>query len=72
MKSVINGLNAELTWSAPDSNQETITKYEILIRKYDGTFAEESTNCNGTQSAIVTALKCTIPLTTLRASPFSL
>jgi len=37
----------KIQWTAPASNSETITKYLIEIRKSDGTFLEDTTNCNG-------------------------
>jgi len=49
-----------------------VTGYQILIQQKDGLFSEQSTYCNGSQSAIVAAKYCHVPVTTLRASPYSL
>jgi large repetitive protein len=69
----IVGTDAEISWTAPADNGEAITAYEVLVLESDGTtFTEESTSCDGSDSAVVAALSCTIPLATLRASPYSL
>ena len=46
--------------------------YSILIKKSDGGFQEEPTNCNGSDATIVAARQCTIPNSVLSAVPFSL
>ena len=45
----------------------------MLVLESDGTtFTEESAACDGSDSAVVAALSCTIPLATLRTAPYSL
>lgn len=69
----IVGTNARLSWAAPASNGQSITAYEVVIQHSDGTtFSTETSACDGSSAAIVTATQCDIPLTTLIASPFSL
>lgn len=43
-----------------------------MIERRDGSYAEESTYCDGANSAVVDARECIIPLLTLQASPFLL
>jgi hypothetical protein len=44
-----------------------------MIRHGDGiNYSTELTTCNGSNSAIVSALSCTVPVNLLRTSPFSL
>ena len=67
--------NSEVTVSMtyPTDNGDTVSSYTIYFRHSDGTsFSEETTNCNGTSSTIVSARTCTVPLSVLEASPFSL
>lgn len=62
-----------ITWVAPDNGGSAITSYTITIRESDlTTFTEDSVNCDGTNSGIVSALTCTIPVSVLKAAPYSL
>lgn len=62
-----------ISWTTPVENGSAVTSYTILIRHSDGTsFSEETTSCDGTQSSIVTANSCTVPLSNLSVAPFSL
>jgi len=44
----------------------------VLILKSDGTYLQELNNCDGSSQTVINAKSCIIPLTILRASPFSL
>ena len=45
----------------------------IKIRQSDGiTFTEDITDCNGLESQIITSMSCSVPIATLKASPYSL
>lgn len=69
----IVGTAARISWVAPASNGEPITAYRVKVLHSDGvTYSEEPVSCSGTEAAIVSNLRCDIPLTTLRASPFNL
>jgi len=46
--------------------------YIVYIRKHSGGYETENTSCNGSDSSIAFNTICTIPLATLRASPFNL
>jgi hypothetical protein len=62
-----------VSWTAPNNNGAPILSYQILIRAQDGTtFAEESTNCNGSQEAVIASQTCIIDVLNLRNPPFSL
>lgn len=62
-----------IQWSAPYNGGNPISSYQILIQHQDGvSLSEELSYCDGSQLAIITARRCEIPLTTLRAAPFSL
>lgn len=63
-----NGLYANIAWTAPNANNDAITAYQILIRKADGTYAEDLTSCDGTQPTIITNLQCNEPFTSLRTT----
>lgn len=67
-------LRVKITWSAPDSNYDAITEYEVVVRTNDLTsFVEEPTECDGTgNTSMTTGRHCLIQLTTLRAAPYNL
>ena len=59
-------------WTVPVANASPITAYRIEIRKKDGSYTEEKTNCDGKSFAIITQTKCRVPHTVLIAAPFNL
>jgi len=62
-----------VSWAAPYDNEDTITAYQIQLRQADSlTFTEVVAECDGSQASIITTRECSILLTTLRATPFSL
>jgi hypothetical protein len=64
--------NVVITWTAPSANGQPITSYIIKIKDSSGTPHTELTDCDGSQNAILTARSCSIPMSTLWASPFTL
>ena len=68
-----DGLSIHISWDAYVTNGDPIDKAYIYILESDGvTYSLETTYCDGTTSTIYTNRYCEIPMTTLRASPFSL
>jgi hypothetical protein len=62
-----------VSWKSPYNGGSPITAYQIQVRESDSTtYSSELTNCDGSQSKIVTEKKCTILYDTLLAAPFSL
>jgi hypothetical protein len=62
-----------VSWDWPDNRGSPITAYTITVRENDSaTFTTELTDCDGTDSDIVLNRLCSIPISTLRLSPFSL
>lgn len=61
-----------MTWTEPANAAAPILAYRILIAEADGDFSEELVSCDGSTSGVYGALECDIPLTTLRAAPYSL
>jgi hypothetical protein len=62
-----------ISWVAPDDGGSPILKYTIMIRQSDGvTYTVEPANCDGSKPAIKDSLQCTVPVTALRALPFTL
>lgn len=50
----------EIDWDIPPFNGGSpILSYQIVIRQQDGiTFTEDTVNCNGADSGIISSLKC--------------
>jgi len=67
-----SGANAVISWTAPKKNGSTITSYTVTLRQLDGSYTEDTTNCDGSDSTIISSTSCTVPLATLTASPYSL
>ena len=68
----LSGSNIVVSWTAPSDNGSTITSYTIKIKHNDSSFSTELTNCDGSDATIKATTQCTIPVTTLQASPYSL
>jgi hypothetical protein len=69
----ISDIYVKLSWDLPSERSSTIVEYEILIAATDGTtFTEETSHCEGSLAAVVSARYCHVPMATLRAAPFSL
>ena len=58
----LNLQNVMITWVAPWSHFNTIDYYEILLKKVDGSFVEDSINCDGSSTQIVNDHQCEIPM----------
>lgn len=70
---VIDNIYVKIAWDYPTDNSDTVTEYEILIRQSDmTTFSADLSECDGKSTAIVQKKYCHVPMTVLRASPFSL
>ena len=61
-----------MTWTKPDKRGSEITSYKIYLQQQDSNWHQDTANCDGSISAIVSGLTCTIPITVLEAAPFSL
>ena len=69
----IDGSNVQVTWLAPNNRGSPITRYYIKFIQYDGvSYAEDMTDCLGTDATIISSLSCQIPIATLITNPFSL
>jgi hypothetical protein len=62
-----------VTWVAPYDGGSPITSYVIQLLQSDGvTFSENMLDCNGTKSSVVSTTTCTVPIASMRATPYSL
>ena len=69
----ISGSSVQITWTIPSAGGSAITSLVILIRHSDGVnFSTEPIDCDGKSSTIVLSNTCSIPISTLRQSPFNL
>lgn len=60
-----SGVNVEFAWTAPSTNGSPITSYKVLL--YDksltvAAYVEKTVLCDGSNAAVVLALKCSIPM----------
>lgn len=64
--------SVRIDWVAPDDLGSAITAYNIYIKQQSGVFNLELDNCDGTDLTIRDATSCTVLVSTLKNSPFSL
>jgi len=58
----LDGIDVKITWEAPDNHDETIDAYEVLFKKADGTYVEDTVNCDASSDPVFSALTCSIPM----------
>ena len=69
----VDGNYVKITWVTPYDGSSIITSYHITIRHNDDlTFSEESTNCLGTESTIITEHSCSVLISDLIVAPYHL
>lgn len=61
-----------VSWLEPSNGYSEITSYTIKLRQSDEITYTEAAECDGTEALIVSQRQCSIPITTLRAAPYSL
>jgi hypothetical protein len=57
----LSGANVIVTWTDPSNGGSPITGYVISLQKADLTFYIDSSNCAGTNPAVIAAKSCSIP-----------
>jgi hypothetical protein len=72
LTSEVVGADVAFAWVGPGSNYDAITAYRVLIGQSDGTYSEESTYCPSNEASLASTLTCSVPLSILRAAPYSL
>jgi hypothetical protein len=68
----IKNNTVEVTWLAPSANGSPLTSYTVKFSTSTGSFLTELASCDGSNSVVFNAAKCTIPLNTLTSAPFNL
>jgi hypothetical protein len=68
----IDGYNVVINWAAPSDNGSPITGFKVLIRQNNLVYTEELVNCDGSETSIITASKCSVPISVLIVTPYSL
>lgn len=63
-----SGTDVRISFTEPENSAAPIEAYKIWVRHVNGSFTEEATHCDGSNSVIVAALACDIPLTVLRGT----
>jgi hypothetical protein len=61
-----------ITWNDPIANGSPITAYKIYIIDSTSAYVEESVECDGTSSTVITNRECQVALSTLTSVPYSL
>jgi len=67
-----DGTYIKLEWTPPTANHATIDMYEVEIEHSDGSFAEVTSLCDGTDATNLANSFCLVPLHLLRQAPTSL
>lgn len=69
----INGDFVDIDWSSPYDGGSPLLSYTVLILQDNGvTFSEDLIDCDGSDSTILSNSQCSVPIYTLKASPYSL
>jgi hypothetical protein len=67
----IAGDKVSISWSAPDNRGSQILYFVVRIRKADGvSYAVELSDCDGSDSEIISSTSCQVPIATLRTGTF--
>ena len=61
-----------VSWLAATDNGSTVTSYTITFKQSDNNFSADTTNCDGSDAGIMSALSCTVPFSVFTSAPFSL
>lgn len=61
-----------ITWTAGGDNNDAITAYRVKIEDSTGTGLEDTAECDGSESGVVSGLSCTFTMATLLDAPYSL
>ena len=61
-----------ISWTEPSSRGSPLLSYKVYIKKHDGTYAQELSNCDGSDAIVMSQTSCTIPVENLRIAPFVL
>lgn len=62
-----------IAWVAPDNGGSAITSYIVELRQVDDTtYTQQLSYCDGSSSAVVADKQCSVPISTLIDSPYSL
>lgn len=68
-----DGSSVIIDWTAPFDMGSIISGYRIYIIEIDGlTYHQEYTHCDGTDSAVIAAQSCSVPVATIMSSYFNL
>lgn len=70
--SIVNQLNVRIQWTQPYDGGSSITSYSIIFQQKDGSFSQDLTYCDGSQSSVVLKLYCDVPFKEFIDPPFSL
>lgn len=61
-----------ITWTVNDRGSP-ITSFDVKIRESDGlTFTSEAVSCLPSDAILISTMSCSVPITTLLASPYNL
>jgi len=69
----IAGSNVQITWTLSSDGGSAVTSFSVRIRQVDEvTFTPDLTDCNGSNQSIISALTCSVPISSLLLSPYNL
>lgn len=69
----IDGSSVKVQWSLSTTNGSPITAYKVYVKQSGSlTYTLESTDCDGTDSTVISNKFCNINISTLLASPYNI
>lgn len=72
-KTQISGNYVVITWTQPFDGASPITAYKIRIGQQGNTvYTEDTVSCDGSNPSVKESLSCAVPISTLKAAPYSL
>ena len=68
----IDNVSVRISWVDPDPNSSPITGFEVMVATSTGEFVFDLLYCDAATEPIVSQRYCEIPVSVLRAAPYSL
>jgi len=68
----LSSTTIQISWAAPGANNDAITAYRIYVEDNLGTGIEDTVECDGSDSDIISNLACEWTMSAVLLAPYSL